>query len=126
MRRLTRTLKRFAGDNLAEWMPDTPHAAGPVPKTERVGAQAIYFPACISRVMGRLPGEPEDRSLMELTVELGHRAGVPLHIPADVAGTCCGTPVLIEGIQQRSRHHDQCRSRALLEVVGAGKTAHRD
>jgi D-lactate dehydrogenase len=97
MRLLTGTLKHFAGDNLAEWMPDTPHAAGPVPKTERTGARAIYFPACISRVMGRLPGEPEDRSLMELTVELGRRAGVPLHIPVDVAGTCCGTPFSSKG-----------------------------
>ncbi len=97
MRRLTQTLKRFAGDNLAEWMPDTPHAAGPVPKTRRAGAQAIYFPACISRVMGRLPGEPEDRSLMELTVDLALRAGVRLHIPRDVAGTCCGTPFSSKG-----------------------------
>jgi D-lactate dehydrogenase len=97
MRRLTRTLKRFAGDNLTEWMPDTPHAAGRVPRTKRTGAQAIYFPACISRVMGRLPGEPKDRSLMELTVELGRRAGVPLHIPRDVAGTCCGTPFSSKG-----------------------------
>jgi D-lactate dehydrogenase len=100
MRRLTRALKHFVGDNLAEWMPDTPHAAGPVPKTKRDGAQAIYFPACISRVMGRLPGEPEDRSLMELTVELGRRAGVPLHIPADVAGTCCGTPFSSKGFSR--------------------------
>ena len=97
MRRLTRSLKRFAGDNLAEWMPDTPYPAGPVPKTQRDGAKAIYFPACISRVMGRLPGEPRDRSLMELTVEMGRRAGVPLYIPADVAGTCCGTPFSSKG-----------------------------
>jgi D-lactate dehydrogenase len=97
MRRVSRTLKHFAGDNLAEWMPDTPHAAGGVPKTRRAGAQAIYFPACISRVMGRLPGEPAERSLMELTIELGRRAGVPLHIPAEVAGTCCGTPFSSKG-----------------------------
>ncbi len=97
MHRLTRTLKRFAGNNLPEWMSDTPHAAGPVPKTARAGAQAIYFPACISRVMGRLPGEPEDRSVMELTIELGRRARVPLHIPRDIAGTCCGTPFSSKG-----------------------------
>src|SRR5271157_329951 len=60
MRSLTRAMKRFAGDNMAEWMPDTPHAAGRVPTTARAGAQAVYFPSCISRVMGRLPGEPED------------------------------------------------------------------
>jgi D-lactate dehydrogenase len=97
MRRLIHGLNRFAGDNLAEWTPDTPYAAGPVPKTQRAGAKAIYSPACISRVMGRLPGEPRDRSLMEVTVELGRRAGVPLHIPADVAGTCCGTPFSSKG-----------------------------
>jgi D-lactate dehydrogenase len=97
MRRLTHALKRSSGDILAEWMPDTPYAAGRVPKTQRAGAKAIYFPACISRVMGRLPGEPEDRSLMELTIELGRRAGVPLHIPRDVAGTCCGTPFSSKG-----------------------------
>jgi D-lactate dehydrogenase len=97
MRRWTQRLKRVAGDNLAEWMPDTPHAAGRLPRTRRAGAQAIYFPACISRVMGRLPGEPKDRSLMQLTVELGKRAGVPLYIPRNVAGTCCGTPFSSKG-----------------------------
>ena len=73
---LTRAMKRFAGDNLSEWMPDTPYAAGPVPKTQKARAKAVYFPACISRVMGRLPGEPEERSLMEVTVDLASRAGI--------------------------------------------------
>jgi D-lactate dehydrogenase len=97
MRSLTRAMKRFAGDSLSEWMPDTPYPAGPVPKTRRVRAEAVYFPACISRVMGRLPGEPEDRSLMEVTVDLASRAGVPVYIPDDVAGTCCGTPFSSKG-----------------------------
>ena len=97
MRSLTRAMKRFAGDNLSEWSPDIPHAAGPVPKTQRAGAEAVYFPACISRVMGRLPGEPADRSLMEVTVELSRRAGVRMYIPDDVAGTCCGTPFSSKG-----------------------------
>ena len=123
---LTRSLKRFAGENLAEWMPDTPHAAGPVPKTQRAGAKAIYFPACISRVMGRLPGEPRDRSLMEVTVELGRRAGVPLHIPADAAGTCCGTPFSSKGFSSAHAITINAGDGAILEVVGAGKTAHRD
>jgi D-lactate dehydrogenase len=103
MRSLTRALKRFAGDNMAEWMPDTPHAAGEIPETARAGAQAVYFPACISRMMGRLPGEPEDRSLMEVTVELAQRAGVPVYIPGDIAGTCCGTPFSSKGL---SRAHE--------------------
>ena len=100
MRSLTGAMKRVAGDNFSEWMPDTPYAAGPVPKTQRTGAQAVYFPSCISRVMGRLPGEPKDASLMEVTVELARRAGVPMFIPSDVAGTCCGTPFSSKGLSR--------------------------
>jgi len=97
MKALTRSMKRFAGESVTEWTSDTPHAAGPVPRTQRAGAQAVYFPSCISRVMGRLPGEPKDRSLMEVTVELAGRADVPVYIPSDVAGTCCGTPFSSKG-----------------------------
>ena len=97
MQLLTQRMKHFAGDNLSEWMPDTPYAAGSVPRTRRVRAEAVYFPSCISRVMGRLPGEPDERSLMELTVDLASRAGIPVYIPHDVAGTCCGTPFSSKG-----------------------------
>jgi D-lactate dehydrogenase len=99
MRAFTRVMKRFAGENLGEWMPDTPFAAGRVPTTKKEGAHAVYFPACISRIMGRLPAEPREkgRSLMEVTVELARRAGVPVYIPSDVAGTCCGMPFSSKG-----------------------------
>ncbi len=97
MRSLTRSMKRFVGDTLSEWMPDTPYAAGPVPKAQKARAQAVYFPACISRVMGRLPGEPQERSLMEVMVDLSSRAGAPVYIPRDIAGTCCGTPFSSKG-----------------------------
>jgi D-lactate dehydrogenase len=35
---------------------------------------------------------------MEIALELGRRAGVPLYIPDDVAGTCCGTPFSSKGL----------------------------
>jgi D-lactate dehydrogenase len=103
MRAVTWMFKRILGDNMAEWMPDTPLAAGPVPATSRAGAKAVYFPSCISRTMGRLPSEPQDRSLMEVTIELASRAGVPVYFPSDVAGTCCGTPFSSKGL---SRAHE--------------------
>ena len=97
MRSLTAAMKRVLGDNLSEWMPDTPYAAAPVPQTQRARAAAVYFPSCISRVMGRLPGEPADRSLMEVMVDVARRANLPVYIPRDVAGTCCGTPFSSKG-----------------------------
>ncbi len=100
MRSVTRGMKRLFGDTLSEWMPDTPLAAGAVPTTQKARATAVYFPSCISRVMGRLPGEPDDRSLMEVMLDLASRAGKPVYIPSDVAGTCCGTPFSSKGFSK--------------------------
>src|SRR5271157_4656294 len=72
------------------------HAAGVVGKNS---AQRAGCDGC-RRVMGRLPGEPKDSSLMEVTVELAHRAGVPVFVPDDVAGTCCGTPFSSKGLSR--------------------------
>ena len=82
---------------MSEWMSDTPFAAASIPRTQKEGAGAVYFPACISRIMGRLPAEAKDKSLMEVTVEMARRAGVPVYIPSDVAGTCCGMPFSSKG-----------------------------
>ncbi len=100
MRSLTGLLRSFLGDGLPNWMPDTPYAADAVPKTPVTGAQAVYFPSCISRTMGRLPGEQQDRSLMQVMVELARRAGVPVYIPDNVEGVCCGTPFSSKGFGQ--------------------------
>jgi D-lactate dehydrogenase len=97
VRSATRLMNFVLGGAAGQWMPDTPYAAGLLPKTKKERATAVYFPSCISRVMGRLPGEIEDRSLMEVVVDLASRAGSPVHIPADVAGTCCGTPFSSKG-----------------------------
>jgi D-lactate dehydrogenase len=80
------------------WRTDLPrNAPSRLPRTERAGAEAVYFPACISRVLGRLRGEPDDWSLMEVFVTVASRAGVPVYIPRDVNGTCCGVPFSSKG-----------------------------
>jgi D-lactate dehydrogenase len=93
---ITRLLKPIGTGH--QWSPEMPKAAkAPLPVTQLEGAQAIYFPACISRMMGHLPGEPTELSLVEALVKVSARAGVPLHIPHDVEGTCCGVPFSSKG-----------------------------
>ena len=93
---ITRLLKPIGTGH--EWSPEMPKAAkAPLPVTTLEGAQAIYFPACISRMMGHLPGEPTEMSLVEAFVKVSERAGVPIHIPRDVEGTCCGVPFSSKG-----------------------------
>ena len=91
----------FAG---LHWTPDVPHSAsGSCPTTLRASAKAVYFPSCISRVMGRLPGEPNDFSVMSATLRLAERARVPIFLPEDVAGVCCGVPFSSKGYDEAHR-----------------------
>ena len=69
-----------------------PRAAAIPPRTDRNGAAAVYFCACINRMFGRDPDGPARPSLAETFVALSARAGRPLWIPPDVAGLCCSTP----------------------------------
>ncbi|HXQ36364.1 MAG TPA: (Fe-S)-binding protein, partial [Anaerolineales bacterium] len=62
----------------------------------------IYFPSCISRQLG-IPGNESRlsnskyRSLTETLLTISNRAGINLHLPNDVSGTCCGMPFNSKG-----------------------------
>nr|WP_320131486.1 FAD-binding and (Fe-S)-binding domain-containing protein [uncultured Holophaga sp.] len=101
---LTRIAKGILRRATYQWSPEMPRAAkAQLPVTSLAGAQAIYFPACISRMMGLLPGEPEGMSLPEAFVAVTQRAGVFIHIPEDAEGTCCGVPFSSKGYDQAHR-----------------------
>ena len=99
---ITRTLKAFGA--IHQWSPEMPKAAkAPLPMTTMESAQAIYFPSCISRMMGHLPGESEEMSLAEALVKISVRGGMPVHIPPGVEGTCCGVPFSSKGYDAAHR-----------------------
>jgi D-lactate dehydrogenase len=80
----------MGGELAPEWAAEMPPAAPALPLTERGGAAAVYFPACINRIFG--PQEPSQRPLPEVIVELSARAGMPVWIPPGVSGHCCAVP----------------------------------
>jgi D-lactate dehydrogenase len=77
--------RALLADELVPQLPrDAPPPAPPLPVTPREGAAAVYLPACINRIFGpSLPGA---------LVRVSARAGMPVWIPDDVAGHCCGVP----------------------------------
>ncbi|CAM5536937.1 FAD-binding and (Fe-S)-binding domain-containing protein [Streptomyces badius] len=86
--------KAVRPDLVPEWLPQIPGAAARrLPDTARVGASAVYYPACVNRIFAG----PDDGdtgpglSLAEAVVALSGRAGKPVWIPEDVTGTCCAT-----------------------------------
>ncbi|MFC8653724.1 FAD-binding and (Fe-S)-binding domain-containing protein [Streptomyces parvus] len=86
--------KAVRPDLVPEWLPQIPGAAArKLPDTARVGASAVYYPACVNRIFAG----PDDGdagpalSLAEAVVAVSGRAGKPVWIPEDVTGTCCAT-----------------------------------
>ncbi len=62
-----------------------------------VVAAAVYFPSCVSRTIGPLPGETTELSQADAFVTVAARAGVDLRVPADSGGRCCGMPYSSKG-----------------------------
>jgi D-lactate dehydrogenase len=97
-----------------------PRAAASPPETDRAGAAAVYFCACINRMFGRDPAGPAGPSLAETFVALSKRAGKPLWIPPDVAGLCCSTPWKSKAYTQGHKYMAQSVADALWRWSDGG------
>jgi D-lactate dehydrogenase len=90
-------------------------ASSKQPMTLHEGAAAVYVPSCTSRIFAptSADGTKTDayrresahrRSVMEALVEVSKRAGLPVWIPPEVAGSCCGLPWSSKGFAEAHRH----------------------
>ncbi len=95
--RAAHTGLRITGTAARRLRSSIPPAAPELPQTEREGAAAVYMPACINRIFGNPVERQVHPSLPEALVSLSQRAGLPLWIPPDVGGHCCGTPWTSKG-----------------------------
>ncbi|HXS34054.1 MAG TPA: FAD-binding and (Fe-S)-binding domain-containing protein [Solirubrobacterales bacterium] len=66
------------------------------PPPPRSAAAAVYVPSCTNRIFGGSP--------VEALVAVSARAGMPVWIPDDVAGSCCGLPWSSKGFGDAHRH----------------------
>jgi len=108
MRGITGVLDFFTRRTMDEafwqWCAEMPRPRrGALPKRPREGAEAVYFPACISRIMGALPGEQQETTVMQALLNVADRAGVKLFVPDDIQGNCCGVPFSSKGFEEA--HH---------------------
>ncbi len=96
-----------------------PGPASPnLPQTRRDDASAVYVPSCTNRILGPTPradGTQTDEmdrsasrrrsvSVVEAMAEVSDRAGLPVWIPEDVAGSCCGLPWSSKGFGAAHAH----------------------
>jgi len=73
-----------------------PPASAKPPMTLHEGAAAVYVPSCTNRIFAGSP--------VEALVEVSRRAGLPVWIPDDVVGSCCGLPWSSKGFAEAHRH----------------------
>ncbi|MGH2869908.1 MAG: FAD-binding and (Fe-S)-binding domain-containing protein [Solirubrobacteraceae bacterium] len=90
---VTTQARRLGGTEIVPvWSESIPAAArGTLPATIRTGAAAVYLPACLNRIFGNARGDDRP-TVPEALVAVSARAGLPVWIPDDVAGHCCGVP----------------------------------
>ncbi len=106
---LARRTKRGAG------LPSA--ASSRLPATTREGAAAVYVPSCTNRIFGAA-GE---RGLAEALVEVSARAGLPVWIPGEVAGSCCGLPWGSKGFATAQRRKANELAQRLWRWSGEGE-----
>jgi D-lactate dehydrogenase len=71
-------------------------ASGRLPETDREEAAAVYVPSCMNRIFAGSPAEA--------LVAVSARAGLPVWVPDEVAGSCCGLPFGSKGFADAQRH----------------------
>ncbi|HYQ78878.1 MAG TPA: FAD-binding and (Fe-S)-binding domain-containing protein, partial [Solirubrobacterales bacterium] len=91
-------------------MLSVPRGSSPPPDQ----AAAVYVPSCTNRIFGSSSAEtvknpPQEeflrsRGVVEALVTVSARAGMPVAIPEDVAGSCCGLPWSSKGFAAAHAH----------------------
>jgi len=99
-KRIDKITRRIFDEPFWQWIYPMPSPRqGKLPSQSLADADAVYFPSCISRIMGALPGEPQDTINMQALLRIAERAQVKLNLPPDATGHCCGVPFSSKGFE---------------------------
>ena len=122
MRNLTRTVKK-----VIPAFPLWSNTLWPTGKALQVppgegagsGGSVVYFPTCISRVMGG-HGE-KNESTMDVFYRISAAAGIKVILPKDIKGMCCGQPFSSKGFYDAFKFTANDTITKLWETTSQGK-----
>jgi len=99
MTKITAGVRRLA-PSFPLWISEM---TGPVavPAHRPAVSGAVYFPTCLTRMMGK--DKEGKASIAEVLLRLSDRAGVGLVIPSGVSGSCCGQAFSSKGFADAYR-----------------------
>jgi D-lactate dehydrogenase len=100
-----------------------PLPAPPVPKPRGEGVrEVVYFPSCVSRIFGAMPGE-ESLSTMEATLRCLEAAGYRVVIPKGIESLCCGLAFSSKSQQESADASMSATLGALRRLTREGELA---
>ena len=80
----------------------------------------MYFPSCLTRIVGPLPGEngtAPDRAMREVL----RWAGYSVRVPEGAAGLCCGMAFASKGYPDAAREAARATAEALWRATSGGR-----
>ncbi len=93
---IIRFFEKISGLKIYRWYKEIPYPAKIV-NTISKNSQFIYFPCCVSRMMGKTEGK---KSIIETMLSVAEKCGIKIHIPADISNYCCGTVFSSKGFNE--------------------------
>ena len=71
------------------------------PHREPARAEIVYFPSCVTRIMGSCASDDGDE--MHTILRIAQRAGIAMYLPKDAKGLCCSQPFAHLGYPEAQR-----------------------
>jgi len=99
-----------------------PRPAPPLPplRPARGGRRVVYFPSCLTRIVGPLPGEGA-APIASAMLDVLEAAGLDVAYPAGVTRLCCGMPFASRAFAPAARLSAARTARALWAASANGR-----
>jgi len=91
-----------------------------IPKSKSIDADVIYFPSCVSRMMGT--GVLDKKNLMETFISVCEKAGFSVTVPENINGSCCSQIFSSKGYMKAYQYKANDIIDRLWKVSRNGKT----
>lgn len=104
------------------WIPEA--AASLPPPRQRAEAnreEIVYFPACLTRGLGKLPKERQALSPTEAFMDILRAANIHASYPEGINNLCCGQPYSSKGLRQQAIAMATRLTNALYDASKGGK-----
>jgi D-lactate dehydrogenase len=92
----------------------------PVPAPRSSHRSVVYFPSCLTRIVGALPGErlaPSARAMLDVL----DRAGYAVRVPEEIESLCCGMAFASKGFFEAARVAARRTAEALWRASDEGR-----